>query len=70
MKKTAFVTDDDIFSYTKMLFGLKNAWAEFQQMVNNLFDAQINHNMEVYIDDLIVKSKKIIDLPIDMIETF
>lgn len=39
-------------------------------MVNKLFGNQINHNMEVYIDDLIIKSKKISDLPVDMIETF
>lgn len=53
-----------------MPFGLKNVEAKFQQMVNNLFSVQINHNMKVYIDDLTVKSKKLAKLPTDLIETF
>lgn len=40
-------------------------------MVNKLFGPLIHHNMEVYVDDIIVKSKKISDLSLfDMVETF
>lgn len=42
-----------------MPFGLKIAEAEIQQMVNDVFGDQIGRNMEVYIDDIILKSKKV-----------
>lgn len=70
MENIVFVIDDGIFCYIWMPFGLKNAGAEFQQMVNKLFGNQINRNMDVYVDDLIIKSKKPTNLPIDMIEMF
>lgn len=60
MKKTVIVTDDDIFYYTHMPFGLKNAGAKSTNF-NIIFGIQINRNMEVYVDDLILKSRKIID---------
>ena len=40
-----------------MLFRLENAEATYQQLVNNMFKDQIGHNMEVYIDDMLVKSR-------------
>lgn len=52
-----------------MPFGVKNAKVEFQQMVNKIFGEQINRNIEVYVDDLIIKFEKLIDLPIDILET-
>lgn len=41
-----------------MPFGLKNAMATYQSLVNCMFKKLIGRNMEVYIDDLFVKSKK------------
>ena len=41
-----------------MPFGLKNAWATYQRLVNKMFNKQINRNMEVYVDDMLVKSKE------------
>lgn len=38
-------------------------------MVNNIFGNQISRNIEVYVDDIILKSKRVKDLPIDMCET-
>ena len=39
----------------KMLpFGLKNVGAMYQQLVSKVFKDQINHNMQVYIDDMLV----------------
>ena len=39
-----------------MLFGLKNAGATYQRLVNRMFQKQIGVTMEVYIDDMLVKS--------------
>ncbi|KAL0374608.1 UNVERIFIED_CONTAM: Ribonuclease HI [Sesamum radiatum] len=41
-----------------MPFGLKNAGATYQRLVNSMFQKQIGKNMEVYIDDMLVKSQK------------
>ncbi|KAL0367493.1 UNVERIFIED_CONTAM: Retrovirus-related Pol polyprotein from transposon opus [Sesamum radiatum] len=57
-KKTSFVTDQGIFCYNVITFGLKNAGATYQRLVNNMFREQIGKNMEVYIDDMLVKSKR------------
>ena len=42
-----------------MPFGLKNAWATYQRLVNKMFQKQIGASMEVYIDDMLVKSVKV-----------
>ena len=39
-----------------MPFGLKNAGATYQRLVNRMFKKQIDTTMEVYIDDMLVKS--------------
>ena len=39
-----------------MPFGLKNAGATYQRLVNKMFQKQIGASMEVYIDDMLVKS--------------
>ena len=57
-ENTAFFTDQGLFCYTVMLFGLKNAPATFQCMINTIFINQIRRNAEAYIDDMIVKSKQ------------
>ena len=41
-----------------MPFGLKNARATYQRLVNKMFDKQIGRNMEVYVDDMLIKSKE------------
>ncbi|XP_065007682.1 uncharacterized protein LOC135638490 [Musa acuminata AAA Group] len=41
-----------------MPFGLKNAGATYQRTVNKMFAHQIGRNMEVYVDDMIVKSQE------------
>ena len=42
-----------------MPFGLKNAGATYQRLVNKMFQKQIEASMEVYIDDMLVKSIKV-----------
>ncbi|KAL2241784.1 UNVERIFIED_CONTAM: Retrovirus-related Pol polyprotein from transposon opus [Sesamum indicum] len=56
--KTSFVTDRGIFCYNVMPFGLKNAGATYQRLVNKMFVDQIGKTMEVYVDDMLVKSHK------------
>ena len=40
-----------------MSFGLKNAGSTYQRMMTKIFEAQMGKNIEVYIDDMVVKSK-------------
>ena len=53
-----------------MLFGLKNARATYQRLVNKMFNKQIGRNMEVYVDDMLVKSKEELAHLDDLRETF
>ena len=53
---TAFITDRGLYYYKVMPFGLKNAWATYQRLVNKIFAKLLGGSMEVYIDDMLVKS--------------
>jgi hypothetical protein len=53
--KTAFHMDIGVFCYTKMPFGLKNEGAAYQHMMDAVFVNQIGKNLEVYVDDLVIK---------------
>ncbi|XP_038690528.1 uncharacterized protein LOC119989207 [Tripterygium wilfordii] len=55
-EKTAFITDRGIYCYKVMPFGLKNAGATYQRLVNKMFSKYLGDTMEVYIDDMLVKS--------------
>ena len=57
-EKTSFVTGQGTYCYQVMHFGLKNAEATYQRLVNKMFQKQIGASMEVYIDDMLVKSVK------------
>ena len=69
-EKTAFITSQGLYCYKVMPFRLKNAWATYQRLVNKMFNKQIDRNMEVYIDDMLVKSKKELDHLDDLREMF
>ena len=69
-EKTAFVTDMGLYCYRVMPFGLQNAGATYQRMVNKVFEKQIGRNMEAYIDDMLVKSMTRTSHIIDLAETF
>ena len=56
-EKTSFVTSQGLFCYKVMPFGLKNAGATYQRLVNHMFRPQIGRNVEVYVDDILVKSQ-------------
>ena len=55
-EKTSFITGQGPYCYRVMPFGLKNAGATYQRLVNKMFQKQIGMTMEVYIDDMLVKS--------------
>jgi hypothetical protein len=52
----AFITLRGIFCYQVMPFGLKNAGSTYQRMITKLFAEEIGKMVEVYIDDMVVKS--------------
>ena len=58
-EKTSFVTGQGTYCYQVMPFGLKNVGATYQGLVNKMFQKQIGTSMEVYIDDMLVKSVKV-----------
>ncbi|GJS24630.1 reverse transcriptase domain-containing protein [Tanacetum coccineum] len=53
-----------------MPFGLKNAGATYQRLVDETFDKQIGRNLEVYVDDMVIKNKAEKDMLADIAETF
>ena len=57
-EKTAFITPHRLFCYNVMSFGLKNARATYQRLVTKMFKPLLGKTIEVYIDDMFVKSKR------------
>ena len=53
---TSFITSQGIFCYKVMSFRLKNAGATYQRLMNKMFTHQIGRNVQVYVDDMLVKS--------------
>jgi hypothetical protein len=53
---TAFMTNTCNYFYNVMPFGLKNAGATYQRLMDRVFSEQIGKNLEVYIDDMVVKT--------------
>ena len=57
MTKTTFTIECGIYCYTVMPFGLKNAGATYQRMATTLLYDMMHNEVEVYVDDMIVKSR-------------
>ena len=55
--KTAFITEWGTYCYKVMAFGLKNAGATYQRAATALFHDMMHKEVEVYVDDMIVKSE-------------
>ena len=55
-EKTSFVTSQGLFYYKVMPFGLKNTGATYQRLMNRMFAHQIGRNVQVYVDDILIKS--------------
>ncbi|KAL0294019.1 UNVERIFIED_CONTAM: Transposon Ty3-G Gag-Pol polyprotein [Sesamum radiatum] len=69
-KKVSFITSAGTFCYVAMPFGLKNTGATYQRLMDKIFYPQIGRNTEVYIDDMLVKSKEARNHVADLEETF
>ena len=69
-EKAAFVTSQGLYYYRVRPFGLKNAGATYQRLVNQMFKKQIGRNVEEYVDDMLVKSRKEEDHLDNLKETF
>ena len=54
-EKTAFIAERGIFCCKVIPFGLKNADATYQQLVNKMFANNLGNTMKVYIDDMLVR---------------
>ncbi|XP_076955833.1 uncharacterized protein LOC143630807 [Bidens hawaiensis] len=68
--KTAFRTNNGTNCYKMMPFGLKNAGSTYQRLMDKEFKSQIGRNLEVYMDDLVIKSKTEAAMLRDIEETF
>jgi hypothetical protein len=68
--KTAFITPYGVYCYQTMTFGLKNAGATYQRMMQNCLGEQIGKNVQVYIDDVVITTRHEAMLIDDLRETF
>ena len=67
---TSFITPYGVFCYRTMPFGLKNAGATYQRMMQACLKEKIRRNVQVYVDDIVIKTYKAATLLDDLRETF
>ncbi|PKA55873.1 hypothetical protein AXF42_Ash018780 [Apostasia shenzhenica] len=69
-EKTALSTDFGTYCYNIMPFGLKNAGATYQRMIDAVLKGQMGRNLKAYVDDILVKSRSMDEHLADLRETF
>ena len=69
-ERTSFVTSQGLFCYKVMSFRPKNAGPTYQRLMNKMFAHQIGRNVQVYMDDMLVKSLRENNHLDDLQETF
>src|SRR3954469_13065473 len=69
-EKTAFITPFGVFCYNTMPFGIKNACATYQRCMQACLKDQIGRNVQVYVDDIVIKTKEARTLIDDLREMF
>ena len=67
--KIAFLTEKGTFCHTKMPFRLRNAGETYHRLVDKVFAKQVGRNVDVYVDDMVIKSKSDDDFLTDVEET-
>ncbi|XP_074377973.1 uncharacterized protein LOC141719490 [Apium graveolens] len=67
---TSIITDRGLYCYIGMPFGLINVGVTYQRLVNMMFKNQIGRTMEVYVDNMLVKSKEANDHIEHLMEMF
>jgi len=69
-EKTTFLDERANFCYEVMPFGLKNVEETYQRLMYRMFWEQIGKNVEVYVNDMIVKSDSAEQHATDLTEIF
>ena len=69
-EKTVFVTPTKNYHYKVMPFGLKNVGSTYQQMMTKMFEPQLGRSIEVYVDDMVVKTKVVFEHVDDLTNIF
>ena len=69
-EKTAFVTHVGNYHYKVMPFDLKNVGSTYQRMMTKMFESRLGKNVEVYINDMVVKSKLVSEHLADLSNIF
>nr|KYP34074.1 Transposon Ty3-G Gag-Pol polyprotein [Cajanus cajan] len=67
---TAFIADQATYCYKVMPFGLKNAGATYQRLIDKVLANQLGRNVEAYVDDMVVKSPSVSRHFSDLQESF
>jgi hypothetical protein len=65
-----FITPFGAYAYTTMSFGLKNAGATYQRAIQPCLADQLHHNVEAYVDDVVIKLRSHDEFIADLEETF
>ena len=68
--KTAFITEEANLYYKVMPFGLKNASATYQRLMDRVFKPLLGNIVEVYVGDIVVKSPNPTQHALDLVEVF
>jgi hypothetical protein len=63
---TSFITSSGMFCYVTMPFGLRNAGATYQRCMQHVFGDHIGRTVEAFVDDTVVKTRKVDDLVGDL----
>lgn len=69
-EKIVFIIDEGTFCYTRMPFCLKNVGATFQRLKDKVFLSRVGHNVEAYVDNILVRMVLGADHIRDLEETF
>ena len=68
--KTAFIIEEANLFYKVMPFGLKNAGATYQRLMDRVFEPLLGKSVEVYVDDIVVKSPDPVQHASDLADVF
>ena len=69
-EKMAFMTPTGNYHYKVTSFGLKNVGSTYQRMMTRMFEPQLGKSIEIYIDDMVMKSKVVSEHLGDLGSTF
>jgi hypothetical protein len=67
---TSFITQQGIYYYTTMLFGLRNTGATYQRCMNHVFGSHLGLMVEAYVNDIVAKTRKTDNLIFDLEAAF